>query len=178
MIQKLFKFLEKLERYFPQVFWPVICILSLVFNFHDSNEQFHSAEPNPVYIAQNVSWREKFKIKKKEKFDWAYHRKLEKHFPDWKERIDYQRKQEKFFNSALKKQKQLQGLIQLRDQSKFYTKDELDSIDYFYGRGIYAAAQDPSEKPNIFDTRQTFLRKMHDPELCEQFLNSYKKRKL
>ena len=63
MIRKLLKFLEKLEkleRYFPQVFWPVVCSLGLVFNFHDSNEheQFHSPEPNTIYIAQNVSWRD------------------------------------------------------------------------------------------------------------------------
>lgn len=64
--------------------------------------------------------------------------------------------------------------IQVRSQSKFYTKEELDSIDYFHGKGFYATEQDSSKKSNIFDNRQSFLHKMHDSKLCKEFLNSFK----
>ena len=38
-------------------------------------------------------------------------------------------------------------------------------MDYFNGTGFYQKEQDPTRKPNIFDTRQTFLLKMHDDKL-------------
>lgn len=40
------------------------------------------------------------------------------------------------------------------------TEDEQDSIDYFSGRGFYKTHPDPSEKPNIYDNRQSFLIKV------------------
>lgn len=46
-------------------------------------------------------------------------------------------------------------------------------MDSFYGTGFYKKQQDPRSKPNIFDTRQTFLLKMHDSVLRNNFLNSY-----
>ena len=68
-------------------------------------------------------------------------------------------------------------LKRLRIQKDFniWTKDKLDAIAYFEGTGFYQKYQDPKLKPNIFDTRQTFLLKMHDPILPRNFLNSFKK---
>ena len=54
-----------------------------------------------------------------------------------------------------------------------YTKEELDTISYFQGTGFYIKPQDSKVKPNIFDTRQSFLLKMHDPILRENCLNSF-----
>ena len=45
----------------------------------------------------------KFRLKKREKFDSAFHRKLKMHFPDWEERIAFQSKQEEFYQKTLKK---------------------------------------------------------------------------
>ena len=42
-------------------------------------------------------------VKNKKNFDLSFHRKLEKHFPDWAERMNYQKKQENFYKSAMKK---------------------------------------------------------------------------
>ena len=98
---------------------------------------------------------------KRKKFDLAFHRRLEQHFPDWEDRINYQKKQEEFSKSALRKERELRRL-RIKDTSKFYTKQELDAIDYFHGTGSYKKYQDPAMKPNIFDTRQTFLFQMHD----------------
>ena len=55
-----------------------------------------------------------------------------------------------------------------------YTKEELDGIHYFQGPSFYQKYQDPEVTPNIFDTRQTFLLKMHNPVLRNNFLNSFK----
>ena len=54
-----------------------------------------------------------------------------------------------------------------------YTKEELDAVSYFQGTGFYAKQQDPNLKPNIFDTRQTFLLKMQDKNARTNFLKSF-----
>jgi len=69
------------------------------------------------------------------------------------------KKQEKFYKSAIKKQIQLKRL-RIQDTSSFDTKEEVDPINYFHGKGLYPIIQDSSMKPNIFDTRQVFLMKM------------------
>lgn len=56
--------------------------------------------------------------------------------------------------------------LKLRLKDNFNrSKVEQDAIDYFSGRGFYKKHQDPSTKPNIFDTRQSFLIKMHNKKL-------------
>ncbi len=109
---------------------------------------------------------------KREKFNLVLHARLMKTFPDWEARMDYQKKQEKFYKSAIKKQTELKRL-RIKDTSGFYTKEEEDAINYFHGKGFYAKQQDPNMKPNIFDTRQSFLIKMHNPLMRKNFLNSF-----
>ena len=58
--------------------------------------------------------------------------------------------------------------LRLLDNKNHYTKEELDA-DYFQGNGIYAKYQDKRTKQNIFDTRQSFLLKMHDNKLRNDF---------
>jgi hypothetical protein len=89
--------------------------------------------------------------------------------------MDYQKKQEGFYKSALRKERQAKGL-RIKERSNFYTKEELDAMDYFQGNGIYAKYQDKREKYNIFDTRQSFLLKMHEDKLRNEFLNSLNSR--
>lgn len=47
---------------------------------------------------------------KRQKFDPVLHARLMKTFPDWKGRMDYQKKQEKFYKLAIKKQTELKKL--------------------------------------------------------------------
>ncbi len=75
----------------------------------------------------------------------------------------------------MRKTKEIQRVRALRN-TRYYTKEELDAIDYFHVAGIYAIFQDPKTKPNIFDTRKTFLLKMHNDELRTEFLNSLNRR--
>jgi len=93
---------------------------------------------------------------------------LEQHFPDWEERMNYQKKQEEFYKAAMRKQREFKRL-RIKENSNLYTKEELDAMDYFYGTGSYKKYQEPAMKPNRFDTRQTFLFKMHDPLLRNNF---------
>jgi len=88
----------------------------------------------------------------------------------------YQQKQEKFYESAIRKKREIRRL-RIQEIPDFFTKEELDAIDYFQGTGFYFKYQDPKTKPNIFDTRQSFLLKMHDLVLRENFLNSFNRRK-
>ena len=110
--------------------------------------------------------------KNKKKFDERFHRKLEQHFPDWQGRIDFQRKQEKFYKSAMKRQAALRG-TKMMDIRTRYTKEELDAIAYFQGTSFYQKQRNPKTKPNIFDTRQSFLLKVHDDQMKNAFLNSF-----
>ena len=41
-----------------------------------------------------------FGFKKRKKFDLAFHRRLEQHFPDWEQRMEYQKEQEEFYKSV------------------------------------------------------------------------------
>ena len=105
--------------------------------------------------------------KKNKKINPAFHRRLEQHFPDWDGRIEHQRKQEQLYESAMKRERESKKLG--IGQSFKVTEEELDAIAYFQGTGFYRKHQDPETKPNILDTRQTFLLKMHKDELRDRF---------
>ena len=109
--------------------------------------------------------------RKKVKFDLSFHMRLEKYFPDWNTRIIYQGEREKFYDSAMKKRREA---LRLRTKENWsLTDQEQDAIDYFSGRGFYEEHQDLRKKPNIFDNRQSFLFKMHNKEMRDNFLKSY-----
>lgn len=88
--------------------------------------------------------------------------------------MSYQEKQAEFYKSALRKNKEIIKLRMINDSS-LYSEEELDSINYFKGNGCYARYQDPSAAHNIFDTRQSFLLKMHDTSAREKFLKSFRR---
>ena len=101
---------------------------------------------------------------------------LRKHFPDWEGRMDYQKKQEAFYKSAIKKQIQLKRL-RIQATSSFYTKEEVDAINYFHGKGSYKYYQSLETPPNIFDTRWSFLLKVEkNKNMRENFLKSYNRK--
>ena len=186
-------FLVRFERDYPRIFWFCTVWVALLFNFSQSQivdeVGFQRTQPSTV-IEKNMasvlainSGGEGSKPKsgsfvvqtglgKRKKFNIVFHRRLEQHFPDWEERMNYQKKQEEFYKSAMRKQREFKRL-RIKENSNLYTKKELDAIDYFHGTGSYKKYQDPVMKPNIFDTRQTFLFKMHDPILRNNFLNSF-----
>lgn len=185
-LQKLGERLEYYERTNHKFFWFFTSLLAIVVTFSPLNQGYSIQSPTTesqtiktvngqtalrIYGGDGES-RPALVLGKRKKFDLAFHRRLEQHFPDWEERINYQKKQEEFYKSAMKKERELKKL-RVKDTSKSYTKQELDAIDYFHGTGFYKKYQDPAMKPNIFDTRQTFLFKMHDQTRLLEFLNSF-----
>ena len=97
---------------------------------------------NKKRAAKIIELQDEFeKIKYREKFDLVLHVKLMKTFPDWPARMDYQKKQEEFYKSAIKKQIQLKRL-RIQETSSVYTKEEVDAMNYFHGKGFYAKTQD------------------------------------
>ena len=76
----------------------------------------------------------------------------------------------------MKRRKELKR-IRMIDKKSYYTKEELNAMDYFQGNGIYAKYQDKRERYTIFDTRQSFLLKMYNDKLKNDFLNSLNRRK-
>ena len=68
-------------------------------------------------------------LRKSKKLDPAFHRLLEQRFLDWKERMDYQQKQEKLYESALRKEREAKRIK--RKPDSLYTNEKLDAINYF-----------------------------------------------
>jgi hypothetical protein len=168
---KIFKFigyfLERSERNQPRTFWFCSCLLGF-FIFHEPLTTSSQSQP----IIEQVPILRGGETSEKKNFDQAFHLKLEKHFPDWSGRMKFQKKQEIFYKSALQKKGEIKR-VRMKEEPKLYTKEELDAIDYFQGNGIYAKYQHEKEKYNVFDTRQSFLRKMHDPIELAKFLDSF-----
>ena len=171
---KFLKYLEQWERYEPSSFW--LCSIGLYISFSAGfGALFPESHREPHVVIEQVRGggrEDSGFLGKRKKFDLDFHRKLEQHFPDWSARMNYQKKQEKFFKSAMRKKREIIRLG-MKEDPKLYTKEELDARDYFQGNGIYAKYQDKREKYNIFDTRQSFLLKMHDDKLRNDFLNSF-----
>ena len=57
----------------------------------------------------------------------------------------------------------------------FFSPEEKDAIAYFQRTGFYKYYQKIEKRPNIYDTRETFLLKMHNPEIRDNFLNALNK---
>lgn len=100
---------------------------------------------------------------------------MKKHFPDFKERVEYEKIQVVYYKSAIAKIRAVKNTRKLF-KIEFLKPEKKDSINYFNGTGIYEGFQNPESKPNKFDTRSSFLTKMENPILREQFLKSYNRR--
>lgn len=61
----------------------------------------------------------------------------------------------------------------LKNFEKWSTDDEKFALDYFHKKGKYEKFQDLKIPPNLYDTRQTFLKKIKNPEIGQEFLKNY-----
>ena len=102
---------------------------------------------------------------------------LRKHFPDWEERMNYQKKQEKIYRSGLARMTEAK---RVRMEKTFkLTKKEQDAFDYFNGKNFYKEHQSIETPPNIYDTRWSFLLKIEkNKDMRENFLKSYNRKKI
>lgn len=185
-MKNFLRWYERFEYSNSNIFWLLAFCLALVYTSIQHQiieylEYYHAVPQESIRLEILIRGgkgnipRESFNsltgLKKRKKFSIVFHCRLEQHFPDWNERMAYQKNQENFYKSALRKQRELKKL-NIREKLNYYTREELDALDYFQGTGFYQKYQDPRLKPNIFDTRQTFLFKMHEPLLRKNFLNS------
>ena len=59
-----------------------------------------------------------------QKMDSDLHSRLERHFPDWEERMAYQEKQAEFYKLAMRKKREIIKL-RIRDDFSLYSEKEL-----------------------------------------------------
>ena len=158
-LKELCYFLEYSEITNPN-FWFFTCLFAIILNFFPLDPVYFIQSPTTkTCIEKTVAGQTALRIcggdgesrlalilGKRKKFDLAFYRRLEQHFPDWEERMNYQKKQEEFYKSAMRKESELKRL-RIKDTSKFYTKQELDAVYYFHGTGFYKKHQDPAMKP-------------------------------
>ena len=137
---------------------------------NNSNSEFNSNQ-NSITLVNSL--RSGGNRKYPRNFDKNFHRILRKRFPDFKRRIEFEKSQLEFYNSARLK---LYGTptLSMKDKIRFLSPQERDAINYFTGQGFYRSQQDFRTKPNIFDTRESFLIKMHDESNRNRFLKSLK----
>ena len=80
---------------------------------------------------------------------------LKKHFSDWQERMDYQNKQEKSYQSGRRRIAEAER-VGMSNSLKL-TPQEQDTLNYFNGENFYSYEQNLKTPPNIYDTRSSFL---------------------
>ena len=64
--------------------------------------------------------------------------------------------------------------LSMKDKIRLLSPEEHDAINYFINQGFYRYQQDFRTEPNIFDTRESFLIKMHNESNRNRFLKSLK----
>jgi hypothetical protein len=168
LLYKLGLILEEFARISPKIFWVLTLVVYGVFvSLHDDKITLVQVFQYQEISKQFRGGGQDENLSIIQKMDLDLHRRLEKYFPDWEERMAYQKKQAEFYKSAIIK-KEIKKL-KIVDNLNFYSEKELDGINYFEGKGLYARYQNSSVAPNIYDTRQSFLLKMHDISSREKF---------
>ena len=137
---------------------------------HNSNSEFNS---NESLITLVNSLRGGGNRKYPRNFDKNFHRILRKGFPDSKRRIEFEKSQLEFYNSARSKLYRTQTLS-MKDKMRLLSPQEHDAINYFTGQGFYRSQQYFRTEPNIFDTRESFLIKIYNESNRNRFLKSLK----
>ena len=137
---------------------------------NNSNPEFHS-EDNSITLVNSL--RGGGNRKYPSNFDKNFHKILRKGFPDSKRRIQFEKSQLEFYNSARSKLYRVPTLS-MKDKIRLLSPEEHDAINYFTGQGFYRSQQDFRTEPNIFDTRESFLIKMHNESNRNRFLKSLK----
>ena len=125
---------------------------------NNSNSEFNSNE-NSITLVNSLRGGGNRKYPKN--FDKNFHRILRKGFPDSERRIEFEKSQLEFYNSARCKLHRA-PIMSMENKMKLLSPQERDAINYFTGQGFYRSQQDFRTKPNIFDTRESFLIKMDD----------------
>ena len=153
----------------------ILCIVLWVLNPWPFEQSLNSSKTDSIEKVTMV--RGGFDPRKRKTESKIPKKILRKYFPDWSVRVEYQNRQLEFLQSAKKKLREADRLRFSEDsKSKLLTEDEKDALNYFGGTGFYKYHQDLNTPPNRFDTRETFLNKMQDSEMRNNFLKAYNRR--
>lgn len=138
---------------------------------NSSNLEFNSDESSTILF--NLLRGGGGNSKYSSNFDKNFHQILRKIFPDSKRRIEFEKSQLEFYNSARLKLYRAPTLS-MKDKMRLLSPEEQDAINYFTSQGLYRSQQYFRTEPNIFDTRESFLIKMHNESNRNRFLKSLK----
>ena len=160
-----------MTRFLKRIVMVFLFGLSLGLSLNNnSNSEFNSNE-NSITLVNSLRGGGNRKYPRN--FDKNFHRILRKGFPDSKRRIEFEKYQLEFYNSARSKLYRTPTLS-MKDKMKLLSPQEHDAINYFTGQGFYRSQQDFRMELNIFDTRESFLIKMHNESNRNRFLKSLK----
>ena len=189
-MKKLFRVLDNLERKLQQYFWlPVSIIACSSFSFSNSNYYRSSSNLTPVTILEvkpkisvastnaiAINGGDQSNHGKRKESTAEFLLRLDNTFPDWEERRAYEAIQAKFYASAMAKKQQFKQTMMKKDvrvYTDIWSKEELNAINYYQGTGVFQKYQNPNVKPNIYDTRKTFILKMRNQSMRLRFMRSY-----
>ena len=106
-------------------FWLKFYHITATLNIEDINEILYRKEKENTELDAKIDAEIEAEdypfLGKRKKFDLDFHHQLEQYFPDWKERMDYQKKQEEFYKSAMKRKREIKRL-RLLDNKDWYSK--------------------------------------------------------
>ena len=137
---------------------------------NNSNPEFHLEDKSITLVnSLHAGGNQKYPSN----FDKNFHKILRKGFPDSKRRVEIEKSKLAFSNSARSKLDRAPTLS-MKDKMRLLSPEEHDAINYFTGQGFYRSQQDFRTEPNIFDTRESFLIKMHNESNRNRFLKSLK----
>ena len=164
LLIKIYNYLELLD-YFesknPSVFWLSTAIIGWFFSFFivtNSYTPIESSSINPQIISLRGGDRKS--LRKRDIGREILYNRL---FPDWPDRVEYQKEREKYYKSGLAKINQQKKYVynsDYRRSLKLLTDQEIDALDYYSGKGFYKQHQNEEALPNIYDSRKSLLLKM------------------
>ena len=107
-------------------------------------------------------------------FNTQFHKLLKSNFLEWKERAEYERVHRKLYDKAHIKIRMYKFFS--NDLDKILTSEEIDAVNYVLDWGIYKYSRHYGQKISIFDTKESFLFKMHNEHKRNAFLKTYEYR--
>ena len=160
-----------MTRFFKRIVFVFLFGLLVGFNLNNSSNPEFNSDENSITLLNSLRGGGNRKFPSN--FDKNFHQILRKGFPDSKRRTEFEKYQLEFYNSARSKLYRAPTLS-MKDKMRLLSPEEHDAINYFTGQGFYRSLQDFRTESNIFDTRESFLIKMHNESNRNRFLKSLK----
>lgn len=176
--------MKNVKRFFQYIFYnflnmpPLIGLvfvlaLSLTIGpFQNKNDVLTISQPSNMCAIQLSGGSDSKRDKPLDyRFDEDLHSKWYYTFPDMLSRTKYESKQIKIVQGWNKKCEEARKFSTRKPLKP--TQEEQNAIDYFNGTGMFSNYQKLSTPPNKYDTRNSFVKKMHSRSVREKFFQRY-----